>query len=117
MTNIGALPTIGGSDKKISSSLSFVDFYVEMGCTMRNLSWLLLLLLQTVEGHPGVLLLDHWTFNKTIDAFPFSVIKFDRKVSSVGAKIDAYYHLAQTLAKHRDIVFGDVYISDMKSPD
>ena len=64
----------------------------------------------------GVLLLNSWTFNKTIQAFPFSLVKFDKKSPS-GPKHQVFQELAQDLIKTENILLAEVRIAGYGSPE
>merc|ERR1719266_107279 len=65
----------------------------------------------------GILLLDSLTFNKTLEAFPFSFIKFDKQSPESGAKHLAFKLLAQDLIEENRILIGEVRIVGYGSPE
>merc|ERR1712001_416809 len=65
----------------------------------------------------GILLLDSLTFNKTLEAFPFSFIKFDKQSPESGAKHQAFKLLAQDLIEENRILIGEVRIVGYGSPE
>ena len=76
----------------------------------------LLVFVEASLAEYGVLLLDSWTFNKTIHSFPFSFIKFDKKSPS-GPKHQVFQQLAQNLIKTENILLAEVRITGYGSPE
>ena len=67
-------------------------------------------------SEPGIVTLDSLSFNKTIQAFPFSLVKFDTKTPS-GNKHEVFKLLAQDLIEEDKILFGQVLIVGYGSPE
>ena len=67
-------------------------------------------------SEPGITLLDSWSFNKTLQAFPFSLVKFDTRSPS-GPKHEAFKLIAQDLIEEDTLLFGQVLIFGYGSPE
>ncbi len=65
----------------------------------------------TADQLPGVLQLDSLSFNKTLRAFPFSVIKFDIG-NPHGDKHNAWKDFGHDLAQVPELLVGEVRIKD-----
>ena len=57
----------------------------------------------------GLVALDSLSFNKTIEAFPYSFIKFDTQSPS-GQKHDVFLELTKDLIEERNILLAEVQI-------
>ncbi len=67
--------------------------------------------------NPGVVILDSYSFNKTIEAFPFSLIKFDTFDPSEDPKHESFGILAKELTEQPKILIAEVRIRGYGHPE
>lgn len=65
------------------------------------------------DDNGGILQLDSFNFNKTVNAFKFTFVKFDSS-SSVGPKHESFALLAQEIAQEPDILMAQVLLLNNK---
>ncbi len=66
--------------------------------------------------NPGVIILDSLSFNKTVQAFPFSFVKFE-VLDPSGSKHEVFGILAKELSEQADILIAEVRIKGYGHPE
>ena len=77
------------------------------------LSVLFLFHFQVILGNPisGVTMLDTFTFNKTINAFPYSFIKFDEAYPR-GEKHEIWKQLGMEMSEVNEVLIAEVRVKE-----
>ncbi len=63
-----------------------------------------------IQVHSTILDLDSWTFNKTIQAFPYSFVKFDTNSAEFGPKQKVFKQLASNVLNQNDLLMAQVNV-------